>query len=102
MANLSHYSPINIKKNSDLLRYITREEPETVFAMAHAHDEEIKAMDDVDTVFIQVKMPSGVLCHIELGRDSRYGYDQSIEVFGQLGKLWFEKYNINCIDKKIR
>ena len=54
--------------------------------MAHAHDEEIKAMDDVDTVFIQAKMPSGVLCHIELGRDSRYGYDQSIEVFGNLGK----------------
>ena len=43
-------------------------------------------MDDVDTVFIQVKMPSGILCHIELGRDARYGYDQSIEIFGKLGK----------------
>jgi len=70
----------------DLLRFVTEEEPDTVWAIAHAHDEEIKAMDDVDTVFIQAKMPSGTLCHIELGRDARYGYDQGLELFGQLGK----------------
>jgi len=65
---------------------MTNEEPETVYVIAHAHDSEIKDMDDVDTVFIQAKMPSGILCHIELGRDARYGYDQTVEIFGQLGK----------------
>jgi predicted dehydrogenase len=53
---------------------------------AHAHDEEIRKMNDVDTVFIQIQLPSGILCHTELGRDSRYGYDQTIEIFGELGK----------------
>ena len=65
---------------------MTNEEPETVYVIAHAHDKEIKDMDDVDTVFITAKMPSGILCHIELGRDARYGYDQSVEIFGEFGK----------------
>lgn len=52
------------------------EEPETVYTSAHAHDPEIAALNDADTVFMQLKFPSGALGHIELGRDARYGYDQ--------------------------
>jgi len=52
------------------------EEPETVYTSAHAHDPEIAELNDADTVFMQLKFPSGALGHIELGRDARYGYDQ--------------------------
>ena len=27
-----------------------------------------------------MKMPGGILAHIELGRHARYGYDQRVEV----------------------
>jgi len=70
----------------DLLRFMLGEEPETVYTSAHAHDPEIAELNDADTVFMQLKFPSGALGHIELGRDARYGYDQTVEIFGEKGK----------------
>ncbi|WP_020683968.1 Gfo/Idh/MocA family oxidoreductase, partial [Marinobacterium rhizophilum] len=42
---------------------------------------------DVDTAMTTLKMPSGVLCHINNSRQAVYGFDQRIEVFGSGGML---------------
>lgn len=71
----------------DLMRWMIGEEPETIFSVAHAHNPEIANLDDADTVYIVLKFPSGVIGHIDLSRDSQYGYHQTCEIFGENGSL---------------
>ena len=42
-------------------------------------------MDDVDSVSISMKFPSGAIVQIDLSRFAAYGYDQRVEVFGEGG-----------------
>jgi len=44
------------------------------------HDPEIAAMDDCDTVMVVMEFPNGVLAHVDISRDCRYGYDQTVQV----------------------
>ena len=44
-------------------------------------------MNDVDTVAMTLKFPSGVLALIDLSRHATYGYDQRLEVFGSEGMV---------------
>lgn len=71
----------------DLLLWITGELPTQVFSQAHVYDDKIKAINDFDTVSIVMKFPSGTLGMIDLSRNSCYGYDQRLEVFGVDGML---------------
>lgn len=71
----------------DMLRWMVGEEPETIYSVAHAHIPEIADLDDVDTVYIVLKFPSGVIAHVDLARDCKYGYHQTCEVFGERGNL---------------
>ena len=71
----------------DMICWILAEAPQTVFCMAHAFNDEIAALDDVDTVVVVMKFPSGAIGHIDLSRKSIYGYDQRLEVFGTNGTL---------------
>lgn len=71
----------------DLIRWIIGEEPTSVFSMAHAHIPEIAQLDDADTVYIMLKFPSGVIAHVDLARDCKYGYHQTCEIFGENGSL---------------
>ena len=48
---------------------------------ATCHNEEIAAMDDVDTVAIVLKFPSKTIATIDVSRLATYGYDQQIEVY---------------------
>ena len=68
----------------DVVCWIVGEAPDEVFAQGHAHHPEIAAMNDVDTVAIVMKFPSGVIATIDLSRHSSYGYDQRLEVSGLL------------------
>jgi myo-inositol 2-dehydrogenase/D-chiro-inositol 1-dehydrogenase len=54
--------------------------PVTVFAMGHCHNEEIKAIGDLDTVAIVMKFSTNTLATIDYSRNSCYGYDQRCEV----------------------
>lgn len=58
-----------------------------VAVQAHAHIPEIKAINDYDTVIVSLYFPSGTLGTIDLSRNSCYGYDQRLEVFGQKGMI---------------
>ncbi|XP_065061517.1 myo-inositol 2-dehydrogenase-like [Rhopilema esculentum] len=71
----------------DLVMWIAREKPVTVSAMGHAFCSDIAKMNDVDTVAITMKFPSGLLALIDLSRLATYGYDQRLEVFGSKGML---------------
>ena len=72
----------------DLICWLTGEAPIEVYANgACLVDPQIAAAGDVDTVSVTLKMPSGMLCQIQNGRRSSYGYDERIEIFGALGML---------------
>ena len=64
----------------DVICWMLNEEPVTVHAMAHAHTQAIEEIQDVDTIVISMKFPSGALSLTDLSRHSTYGYDQRIEV----------------------
>jgi len=71
----------------DMLRCITQEDPETIYSIAHVYDPQIAALDDVDTVMVVLKFPCGILAHIDISRDCRFGYDQTIQIYGSEGNL---------------
>ncbi|XP_065665603.1 myo-inositol 2-dehydrogenase isoform X2 [Hydra vulgaris] len=71
----------------DMITWILDEYPISVFTYAHAFRQSILEMGDVDTVSITMKFASGCLAQIDISRFAAYGYDQRIEVFGELGML---------------
>ena len=71
----------------DLICWIMGEAPHTVFCLANAFHSEIGELNDVDTVGVIMKFPSGAIGQIDLSRHSVYGYDQRVEVFGANGML---------------
>jgi myo-inositol 2-dehydrogenase/D-chiro-inositol 1-dehydrogenase len=74
----------------DMLRFLTGEDPEEVFAYGSNFIDSIKELDDLDTVIVQLKFASGMLATIDISRNAVYGYDQRVEVFGSRGMLQAE------------
>ena len=73
--------------NIDMLTWICGERPLTVYTTAHAFVDEIGAINDVDTLAICLKFPSGIIGLIDVSRFACFGYDQRLEVFGSKGML---------------
>jgi myo-inositol 2-dehydrogenase/D-chiro-inositol 1-dehydrogenase len=71
----------------DLCRWIAGEDPYEVYATASAFNQDIKALDDWDTVMITLRFPSGTIGSIDLSRKAVYGYDQRMEVLGDKGMV---------------
>jgi myo-inositol 2-dehydrogenase/D-chiro-inositol 1-dehydrogenase len=72
----------------DLMCWIADERPVEVFAAASCMiDPEIGALGDTDTTMTTLKMPSGLLVHINNCRRCAYGFDQRVEAFGERGLL---------------
>jgi len=71
----------------DVVRWLTGEDPIEVSAIASSFNPDIKALNDFDTVLINLKLPSGILASIDLSRNGPYGYDQRIEVLGEKGMI---------------
>ncbi|XP_008211381.1 myo-inositol 2-dehydrogenase [Nasonia vitripennis] len=69
----------------DLMTYVLGEYPTKVAVHASAHIPEIKAIKDFDTVAGIFHFPSGTVGMVDLSRNSVYGYDQRMEVFGPRG-----------------
>ncbi|CAB3978247.1 trans-1,2-dihydrobenzene-1,2-diol dehydrogenase-like [Paramuricea clavata] len=78
--------------NIDLVTRIFGERPRTVYTTAHAFIKEIGEMNDVDTVAICLKFPSGGIGLIDISRYACFGYDQRLEVFGDQGMLTEQNY----------
>ncbi|CAB0041646.1 unnamed protein product [Trichogramma brassicae] len=71
----------------DLLTWMLGEYPIRVSVHASAMIPEIKAIDDFDTVAGVFHFPSGTVGMVDLSRNSCYGYDQRVEVFGPKGLI---------------
>jgi len=61
--------------------------PESILAMGHCYNEEVRKMDDLDTVAVIAKYASGLITMTDTCRDAAYGYDQRVEAFGEKGML---------------
>ncbi len=73
----------------DTVRYISGVEVEEIHVMGAALiDPEIEKLGDIDTALITLKLSNGALCTIDNSRETNYGYDQQIEVFGSKGSIW--------------
>ncbi len=72
----------------DMVRFLSGGEVEEVFAMGTVLiDPEIGKLGDIDTALITIKLTDGALCIIDLSRETHYGYDQQVEVFGSGGSI---------------
>jgi len=72
----------------DMARFLSGSEIIEVFALgATLINPEFKKHDDVDTAIIQLRFANGALGAIDNSRQSIYGYDQRVEVFGSLGSI---------------
>jgi myo-inositol 2-dehydrogenase/D-chiro-inositol 1-dehydrogenase len=72
----------------DMARYLLDDEVETVYTEAAVLGEpRLKAFHDVDTAITTLRCKKGTLVTIDNSRNSAYGYDQRIEVFGEKG-VW--------------
>lgn len=72
----------------DLACWITGELPVEVYATGSCLvDPAIGAEGDCDTAMTVLKMPSGVLVHVNNSRRAVYGFDQRIEAFGSGGMI---------------
>lgn len=72
----------------DMARFLMGEEFIRLHAVGSALvDPEIGAAGDVDTAAVILTTASGRICQISNSRRASYGYDQRIEVHGQLGML---------------
>lgn len=73
----------------DLVRYLTGCEPVEVCATgACLVDDAIGEAGDVDTAVATLKMENGAIAVIDNSRQCAYGYDQRVEVFGELGMAY--------------
>jgi len=74
----------------DVQCWLTGEVPNEVYAMGTAIDQEVKAMNDFDTLEVLFKFPSGIMGSIDISRHSTCGYDQRIEVLGTKAVVFAE------------
>jgi myo-inositol 2-dehydrogenase/D-chiro-inositol 1-dehydrogenase len=73
----------------DMLRYLTGSEIVEVYANGEVLiDPRIGEADDVDTAVVVVKLANGAICTIDNSRETHYGYDQRVEVFGSKGSAY--------------
>ena len=61
----------------------------SIYSVGHTHVDSLRAMGDADTVITTMKFPNNVLATIDISRNSAYGYDQRVEIFGKDGMMRF-------------
>lgn len=59
--------------------------PEEVYSVGHCYNEEIRSFNDLDMVVVTLKFASGLIATVDCSRIAPYGYDQRVEVLGDLG-----------------
>ncbi|MGX1928810.1 inositol 2-dehydrogenase [Flagellimonas sp. 2504JD4-2] len=72
----------------DMARFIMGCEVEEVFAYGNCLvDPEIGEAGDIDSATVLLKFENGAVATIQNSRESKYGYDQRLEVFGSKGVI---------------
>mmetsp|Transcript_8246 Transcript_8246/g.17921 ORF Transcript_8246/g.17921 Transcript_8246/m.17921 type:complete len:456 (-) Transcript_8246:317-1684(-) len=75
----------------DMSRYLAGDDPVDILALGSCHiDKSIETLEGAeayDTASCIVRYPNGVQAHIDVCRQSSYGYDQRAEVLGTKGMI---------------
>ena len=75
----------------DMLNFITGSQIKEIYVKGGVFIEpKLKDIGDIDNVLITIELENGVLCSIDSSRQTHYGYDQRIEIFGSRGLLAVE------------
>ena len=75
----------------DMLNFLTGEKIKEVYVNGNVFIEpRLKALGDIDNTIITLELKSGILCSIDSSRQTHYGYDQRIEIFGSKGVISVE------------
>ena len=84
----------------DLARFLLGEEPVEVAAFANALiAQEVRDLGENDTAMILLRTANGRQCCITNYRKATYGYDQRIEVVGELGMLKAENRRATSVER---
>ncbi|AZG43917.1 Gfo/Idh/MocA family protein [Gordonia insulae] len=84
----------------DLARWITGEDPESVYAAGSVFaDPRMADLGDVDTSVVTLRMPSGTLVQIDSVRRIGYGYDERIEVLGSTGMIEAGRQRVGSVTR---
>jgi myo-inositol 2-dehydrogenase/D-chiro-inositol 1-dehydrogenase len=83
----------------DIARFLIGDEVEEVYALGAARvDPAIRQAGDVDTAVVLLRFAGGAFGTIDNSRRAAYGYDQRVEVFGNLGAVnVFNNYPNNAV-----
>ncbi len=72
----------------DMLSFITGEKINEIYVNGSVFIEpRLKEINDIDNAIITLELESGILCTIDSSRQTHYGYDQRVEVFGSKGMI---------------
>ncbi|ETV88294.1 hypothetical protein H257_01586 [Aphanomyces astaci] len=71
----------------DFVCDVLNEYPSQVLAFGTSLNAALRDANVMDKASVWLQFPSGVVCTMDLARHASYGYDQRIEVFGELGML---------------
>lgn len=78
----------------DMVNFLTDQKICQVYALGGALIEpELEKYNDIDTTIISLKLADGSLAVIDASRETNYGYDQRLEVFGEKGMLKVGNFN---------
>ncbi|XP_012945195.1 myo-inositol 2-dehydrogenase [Aplysia californica] len=70
----------------DQLVWLTQSErPEHIYVTTHAHDATMAEFKEADAIGVMIKYPSGIIASLDGFRESVYGYDIRMEIFGSDG-----------------
>ncbi|KAK3802928.1 hypothetical protein RRG08_020029 [Elysia crispata] len=72
----------------DQLVWLTQSErPEHVYVTTHAHDEVMADFGEADAIGMMIKYKGGAIASFDACRESVYGYDIRMEIFGSEGMV---------------
>ena len=75
----------------DMLNFLTGEKIKEVYVNGNVFiDPRLKEIGDIDNAIITLELESGILCSVDSSRQTHYGYDQRIEIFGSKGVISVE------------
>ena len=75
----------------DMLSFITGEKIKEIYVNGDVFIEpRLNEINDIDNAIITLELENGILCSIDSSRQTHYGYDQRIEVFGSKGMISVE------------
>ena len=82
----------------DMLNFLTDQKIKEIYVNGGVFVEKrLNGLKDIDNALITIELNNGVLCSIDSSRQTNYGYDQRIEIFGSEGSLSVKNKHENLL-----